>query len=93
MWMGFLRREDRGQDLSEYCLIVAVLALLAMSLFLNVSGGLQGLWNSAGNALTAANTTLLASGATAGTGGATGSGSAGGDGHFHNNDGRGDGRH
>ncbi len=58
MWMGFLRREDHGQDLAEYCLIAAAVALLGMSLFLYVSGGLQGLWTSAGNALTAANTNV-----------------------------------
>ena len=67
MWIGFLRREDQGQDLAEYCLIVAVVALLGMSLFMNVSGGLQGLWNTAGNALTAANSSAT-TGVTAGTG-------------------------
>lgn len=83
MWMGFLRREDHGQDLAEYCLITAVIALLGMSIFLYLSGGLQGLWNNAGNALTAANTNIEA-GATGSTTGSAGTG------QVHNGD-RGDG--
>lgn len=67
LWLGFFRREDQGQDLAEYCLIVAVIALLGMSLFMNISGGLQGLWGSAGNAFTAANSNA-STGATAGAG-------------------------
>jgi Flp pilus assembly pilin Flp len=42
-----LRRAD-GQDLAEYCLITAVVALIAGAILFKVSGGMQNLWNSAG---------------------------------------------
>jgi len=42
-WKAF-RWNDRGQDLAEYCLITAAIALIGLVLFINVSGGLQGVW-------------------------------------------------
>jgi Flp pilus assembly pilin Flp len=56
-----LRRSDRGQDLAEYCLITALLALLGFGLFYNLSGGIQGLWGTA-------NSTAVAASASAGVG-------------------------
>ena len=44
-------REEAGQDLAEYCLLLALLVLVAAGIFLKVSGGIQSLW-------TVANTTL-----------------------------------
>jgi Flp pilus assembly pilin Flp len=44
-------RRDSGQDLAEYCLLTALLALIALGIFIHVSGGLQGLWGSANSAL------------------------------------------
>ena len=50
--LGFFRENDKGQDLAEYCLITAFVALAACGIFYNVSGGVQTLW-------TTANTTLV----------------------------------
>ncbi len=54
-------REENGQDLSEYCLIMALVALVALGIFLKVSGGMQNLWTvantSLGNAATSTTTT------------------------------------
>lgn len=66
-----LRKDDKGQDLSEYCLLTALVALIGLGLFLYASGGVQNLW-------TTANTTLaVGSTVSAGGGGATGSQSQG----------------
>ena len=46
-WLG----AEGGQDLSEYCLLLALIVLIAAGIFLKVSGGVQALW-------TAANSTL-----------------------------------
>jgi Flp pilus assembly pilin Flp len=46
----FLRRES-GQDLAEYCLLTALLALIALGIILHVSGGLQGIWGTANSTL------------------------------------------
>jgi Flp pilus assembly pilin Flp len=45
------RKSELGQDLAEYCLITALIALCACGIFYKVSGGMQNLW-------TTANTTL-----------------------------------
>jgi Flp pilus assembly pilin Flp len=53
-------KEEDGQDLSEYCLLMALVALVALGIFLHVSGGMQNLWGvantSLGNASTSSNT-------------------------------------
>ncbi len=46
----FLRRES-GQDLAEYCLLTALLALLVLGIIVHVSGGLQGIWDTANSTL------------------------------------------
>jgi Flp pilus assembly pilin Flp len=51
-----IRRDDCGQTLAEYCLITALISLIALGIFWHVSGGLQGSWGSA-------NTTLSNAGA------------------------------
>jgi len=43
-WLG----RDDGQDLAEYCLLTALVALVAAAIFLHVTGGLKNLWNVAG---------------------------------------------
>jgi Flp pilus assembly pilin Flp len=47
------RNDERGQNLSEYCLITALVALVGLVLFVHFSGGVQGLWTSANNSLAA----------------------------------------
>jgi Flp pilus assembly pilin Flp len=42
-----LQSEDRGQDLAEYCLLTALVALVAVGILIHVSGGMQAVWDSA----------------------------------------------
>jgi len=63
---AFLCKKDRGQDVSEYCLITALIALVALGIFLHVSGGLQGMWNSINASLAAGNTAAAGAGPTGG---------------------------
>ena len=66
--LRFLRRSE-GQDLSEYCLLTALLALIALGIFWHVSGGMQALWSNGNSTLATATTAAEpASGATPGAG-------------------------
>jgi Flp pilus assembly pilin Flp len=51
----FLLKEDSGTDIAEYCLITALIALVALGIFWHVSGGLQGMWTSINNSLVSGN--------------------------------------
>jgi Flp pilus assembly pilin Flp len=51
--LGKLRRSELGQDLAEYCLITALIALAGLGIFVHLSGGIQSIWGTAGTALTA----------------------------------------
>lgn len=46
----FFRRIE-GQDLAEYCLVMAFVGLIALGIFLKMSGGIQGIWGSANTTL------------------------------------------
>ena len=59
------RKDDRGQDLAEYCLITALVALIALGVYWRISGGMQNVWGAADTSLAAGST---ASGAAAGAG-------------------------
>jgi Flp pilus assembly pilin Flp len=61
-----LHSEDRGQDLAEYCLLTALVALIALGIFVHVSGGVQAVWSSANTSLTEGHAASTAP-ATAGT--------------------------
>jgi Flp pilus assembly pilin Flp len=53
---SFLRRfrnEESGQDLAEYCLLTALLALVAAAIFVHASGGIQAIWGTANSQLMA----------------------------------------
>jgi Flp pilus assembly pilin Flp len=39
--------EERGQDLAEYCLLTALVALVALGIVIHFAGGFQAIWNSA----------------------------------------------
>jgi Flp pilus assembly pilin Flp len=54
---GFLRREE-GQDLADYCLLTALVALVAAGILFQVSGGLEGLWNVGNRNLNTANSVV-----------------------------------
>lgn len=51
----FLLQEERGQDVAEYCLITAFVALVCLGIFWHVSGGLQGMWTAINTSLTTTN--------------------------------------
>ncbi|MEO8594589.1 MAG: hypothetical protein ABI759_14830 [Candidatus Solibacter sp.] len=53
-----LGREQRGQDLAEYCLLTAVVALIGLGIFVHLSGGMHALWGGANISLTAGNAAI-----------------------------------
>jgi Flp pilus assembly pilin Flp len=65
---GLFLRKDNGQGLSEYCLLTALIAIIALGLFIRVSGGVQSIWSGSASTFTAATgaTTGAATGATTG---------------------------
>jgi Flp pilus assembly pilin Flp len=50
-----IRTENSGQDLAEYCLLTALLALVAAGIFVQSSGGIQAIWGTANTSLIAGN--------------------------------------
>src|ERR1035437_6111038 len=62
-----LHSEDRGQDLAEYCLLTALVALVAVGILIHVSGGMQAVWDSANISLDRKSTRLNSSHAAADT--------------------------
>jgi Flp pilus assembly pilin Flp len=58
---GFFRREE-GQDLAEYCLLTALVALIAGGILFHISGGLDGLWSAGNQNLNAAKTSVETNG-------------------------------
>ncbi|MBI4908518.1 MAG: Flp family type IVb pilin [Acidobacteria bacterium] len=59
-WLRLVR-EERGQDLIEYTLLLAFVALASAALFIGAGGTISGIW-------TAANTTLVSASTAAATG-------------------------
>ena len=76
-----LAREERGQDLIEYTLLIGFLALAVIGTFAGFGGSVSGIWSNAGSTISAAGTAAAAPAATPPDGG-----SHGGDGG-HNGDG------
>lgn len=56
-----LHSDEQGQDLAEYCLLTALVALVALGIFVHVSGGMQALWGGAQTQLTRGNTAATTS--------------------------------
>ncbi len=48
--------EDQGQDLIEYTLLMAFVALASAALFLGAGGSIKGIWTTTNTQLEAANT-------------------------------------
>jgi Flp pilus assembly pilin Flp len=46
---------DRGQGLSEYCLLTALVALIALAVIVHVSGGMQAVWGNANTSIAVGN--------------------------------------
>lgn len=40
-------RNENGQDLAEYCLLTAIVALIALGIMFSLSGGLEAVWGNA----------------------------------------------
>ncbi len=53
-----IRREETGQDLAEYCLLTALVALIGLGIFVHLSGGMSSLWGGANTSLTAGNAAI-----------------------------------
>jgi Flp pilus assembly pilin Flp len=49
-------RDEQGQDLIEYTLLLAFVCLATSALFVSSGGSLSGIWNSANTQLASANT-------------------------------------
>ena len=50
-----LWQDEQGQDLIEYTLLMAFVALASAALFLGVGGSISGIWTTSNSQLTAAN--------------------------------------
>ena len=74
-----LLHQERGQDVVEYALLLAFLALGSAGLFFSSGGSLQGIWGAADSELAVANGASSADSSAKST---TGSGT-GGDRHHH----------
>jgi Flp pilus assembly pilin Flp len=48
--------DDQGQDLIEYTLLMAFVALASAALFIGAGGSISGIWSTTNSQLTAANT-------------------------------------
>jgi len=48
--------DDQGQDLIEYTLLMAFVALASAALFLGAGGSIKGIWTTSNSQLDAANT-------------------------------------
>jgi Flp pilus assembly pilin Flp len=49
-------KDDSGQDLIEYTLLMAFVALASAALFIGVGGSIKGIWTTVNTQLDAANT-------------------------------------
>ena len=50
-----LARNERGQDLIEYTLLMAIVALASASLFISAGQSISGIWGTTSNQLSSAN--------------------------------------
>jgi Flp pilus assembly pilin Flp len=57
-WSAALWRDEDGQDLVEYALLMAFVALAAVSLLQHVSSNISSLWNTLSSSLSDAITSL-----------------------------------
>ena len=49
-------RDEQGQDLVEYTLLLAFVCLASATMFISAGGSIAGIWNVANSRLTEANT-------------------------------------
>jgi Flp pilus assembly pilin Flp len=55
-WMTRFLRDESGQDLIEYTLLLAFVALASAALFIGAGGSVQGIWSTTNSQLVSANT-------------------------------------
>jgi Flp pilus assembly pilin Flp len=48
--------DEQGQDLIEYTLLIAFVALASAAIFINTGGSISGIWGATSTQLTTANT-------------------------------------
>jgi Flp pilus assembly pilin Flp len=53
--------DDQGQDLIEYTLLMAFVALASAALFIGAGGSIQGIWSTSNSQLVATNTSASGS--------------------------------
>jgi Flp pilus assembly pilin Flp len=53
-----LWNDEQGQDLIEYTLLMAFVALASAALFLGAGGSISGIWSTSNSQLSAANTAV-----------------------------------
>ena len=71
-----LLREEQGQDLTEYTLLIAMVAFVAFGIFFSTGKTAAGVWAGAGTILTSADSTASGSSTT------SSGGSGGGERHY-----------
>jgi Flp pilus assembly pilin Flp len=49
---------ESGQDIAEYCLLTALVALIALGIFVHLSGGMAAIWGGANTSLVAGNSAV-----------------------------------
>ncbi len=54
-------REEQGQDLIEYTLLMAFVALASAALFIGAGGSINGIWSVSNSQLTSANSSASGS--------------------------------
>ena len=57
-WINRFLRDESGQDLIEYTLLLAFVALASAALFIGAGGSVQGIWSTTNSQLVAANTAV-----------------------------------
>ena len=67
------KTEERGQDLAEYCLLTALVALVAVGIFVYCSGGVQAIWGNANTTLVLGSSVSSSTSSGAGAGAGTSS--------------------
>ena len=70
LWKS-LQTSERGQDLAEYCLLTALVALVALAIIWHAAGGIDGIWGSANSTLATGNSATSSSTNSGGSGTAT----------------------
>ncbi|MDP9053010.1 MAG: Flp family type IVb pilin [Acidobacteriota bacterium] len=55
MFMNFVK-DEQGQDLIEYTLLMAFVALASAAIFINAGSQIKGIWGAANTQLVSANT-------------------------------------